>query len=130
MESMTNPSAGLRAEFQPAIEQFIEDLTTFVSGAYLQEGEKELWDQPFDPAALTELRGILATLLDRVEGEAPEAFPVFLRATIEELYAFNDKHHGAVLEPEEYADLNDLFRGMARAAGVGEEGLHDLPVME
>ncbi|MDP9851061.1 hypothetical protein [Corynebacterium lowii] len=127
---MSTPSAHIRSEFQPAIDEFLKDLSTFVSGDYLQEEEKELWDQPFDPTALEELRSILGTLLDRVEGEPPEAVPVFLRATIEELHAFNEKHHCAVLEPEEYAELNDLFRALARGAGVAEEELHDLPILE
>ncbi|KQB85585.1 hypothetical protein [Corynebacterium oculi] len=127
---MSTPSAALRSEFQSAVDQFLTDLTTFVSGAYLHEEERDRWDQPFDPSALEELRAILHTLLDRMEGEPPEAVPVFLRATIAELHAFNEKHHGAVLEPEEYAELNDLFRAVARSAGLEEEALHDLPVLE
>ncbi|MBC3185554.1 hypothetical protein H7347_03015 [Corynebacterium sp. zg-331] len=127
---MSTPATAVRSEFEPAIEQFLTDLTTFVSGAYLHEEEKDRWDQPFDPDALEELGTILHTLLDRVEGESPQAVPVFLRATIAELHAFNDKHHGAVLEPEEYAELNDLFTALARTAGVPEEALNDLPILE
>ena len=42
----------IRATYQPQIDEFMSNLESFATGDYLNENEKEFWDQPFDPKAL------------------------------------------------------------------------------
>ena len=49
----------IRATYQPQIDEFMSNLESFATGDYLNEDEKEFWDQPFDPIALPSLRTIL-----------------------------------------------------------------------
>ena len=56
--------SSLRSTFQSDVDEFIEDLRVFASGEYLQEQDLELWEAPFDPAVLPDLREILEIFLD------------------------------------------------------------------
>ena len=49
----------IRAQFQPEVDEFIDDLTTFATGSYLQDEDKDLWEEPFDPAVLPDLKKLL-----------------------------------------------------------------------
>ena len=124
----------IRADFQPRIDEYISDLETFATGAYLREGETDSWEAPYDASALGELRGILEDFLDRLDRvpDDPEAEllePVVAR-TLEELTTFNSKHADAVLEPEEFDELNELITDAAAATGATDETLTALPILE
>ena len=54
----------IREKFQADVDEFIEDLTTFASGSYLSDEDKDLWEEPFDPAVLPDLKHILEMFLD------------------------------------------------------------------
>lgn len=124
----------IRADFQPRIDEYLSDLETFATGAYLREGETDSWEAPYDASALGELRGILEDFLDRLDRvpDDPEADllePVVAR-TLEELTQFNSKHADAVLEPEEFDELNELITDAAATTGATDETLAALPVLE
>ena len=137
----------IRADFQPRIDEYISDLETFATGAYLREGETDSWEAPYDASALGELRGILEDFLDRLDRvpDDPEADllePVVARTLeelthqmagggeLEALTQFNSKHADAVLEPEEFDELNELITDAAAATGATDETLAALPVLE
>lgn len=124
----------IRAQFQPEVDEFIDDLTTFATGSYLQDEDKELWEEPFDPAVLPDLKRILEMFLDALDllGDDPEGEA--LVKVVAPLYAnldeFNGQHAGAVLEPEEKADIETLVFRAAAATGATDEALHELPEFE
>lgn len=124
----------IREQFQPDVDEFIADLTTFASGSYLQEEDKELWEQPFDPAVLPDLKRLIEMFLDALEllGDDPEGENI--NKVVAPFYAnlqeFNTANADAVLEPEEKADLESLvFRAVA-ATGADDEALNNLPEFE
>ena len=43
----------IRAQFQPEVDEFIDDLTTFATGSYLQDEDKDLWEEPVSYTHLT-----------------------------------------------------------------------------
>ncbi|AKK08775.1 hypothetical protein CTEST_06685 [Corynebacterium testudinoris] len=129
MASMT-----IRAEFQPAVDEFIATLTDFSTGSYLKDEDKEFWEQPFDPAVLPELRGILEKLLDGLDAlpadPTSELLVAVVNKTVGDLETFNTAHHDAVLEPEEKAELNQIIRDASAATGAEDEALADLPELD
>lgn len=124
----------IRAQFQPEVDEFIDDLTTFATGSYLQDEDKDLWEEPFDPAVLPDLKRILEMFLDALDllGDDPEGEA--LVKVVAPLYAnldeFNEQHAGSVLEPEEKADIETLVFRAAAATGATDEALHELPEFE
>ena len=124
----------IRAQFQSDVDEFIDDLTTFASGSYLNEEDKELWDEPFDPAVLPELKHLLEMFLDALDlvGDDPEAEQLVkvVGPFYENLQAFNEKNADAVLEPEEKADIENLVFRAAAATGATDEALAELPELE
>ncbi|SDS06078.1 hypothetical protein [Corynebacterium timonense] len=124
----------IREQFQSDVDEFIADLTTFASGSYLREEDKELWEQPFDPEVLPTLKHIIEAFLDALEllGDDPEgeALSKVVAAFYDNLREFNAEHHDAVLEPEEKADLESLVFRAAAATGADDEALSDLPEFE
>lgn len=133
MDAMTADTS-IRAQFQPDVDEFIGDLTTFATGSYLNEDDKELWDEPFDPAVLPELKHLIEMFLDALEliGDDPEAEQLLkvVGPFYENLDEFNEKNAGAVLEPEEKADLESLVFRAAAATGATDEALAELPELE
>lgn len=126
-----------RLQCQEAVASFIADLEIFATGSYLADSEKELWDQPFDPAAIPHVEAALQNFLDAVDALARlhPALPAdevqeLAVTTIDELESINAQFAWAVLEPEEYTELNELFSGAFRAVGVAEETLGSLPILE
>lgn len=121
----------IRSDFQADVDQFIADLTEFATGSYLQEGETEFWEEPFDPKALPELKSILEKMLDALEllPDDPdgEALAAVINATHERLHAFNNEHEGAILEVEEWQEIQDLIESAAGATGADDEALAELP---
>ena len=124
----------IRAQFQPEVDEFIDDLTTFATGSYLQDEDKELWEEPFDPAVLPDLKKLLEMFLDALDllGDDPEgdALVQVVAPFYENLEAFNEKHANAVLEPEEKADIETLVFRAAAATGATDEALNELPELE
>lgn len=124
----------IRAQFQPEVEEFIDDLTTFASGSYLNEEDKELWEEPFDPAILPDLKHLLEMFLDALDvlGDDPEGEQLakVVGPFYENLEQFNAKHADAVLEPEEKADIETLVFRAAAATGATDEALAELPELE
>ncbi|GAB3695623.1 hypothetical protein [Corynebacterium nasicanis] len=123
----------IRRDFQKNVDEFIADLTEFATGSYLKEEEKDFWDQPFDPAALPELKKILENLLDTLDllSDPPaEDLVKVVQAAVDELESFNDRHNGAILEPEETAELNTLIHEASAATGADDEALAELPEID
>lgn len=124
----------IRAEFQPTIDEFIDDLNQFASGAYLQEGETEFWDEPYDPKVLPQLKSILERMLDGLDvlpDDPPaDALTAVVNKSITELAAFNRKNEGAVIEPEEREVIDKLIYDAAAATGADDEALAELPDFE
>ncbi|MGD7001277.1 hypothetical protein [Corynebacterium halotolerans] len=124
----------IRASFQPNVDEFISDLESFATGSYLKAEEREFWDQPFDPAVLPEARDILEKFLDALDlltGEpAGETLAKIVQTTIDDLNSFNGRNEDAVLEPEEKAELNTLFRDACAATGADDAALAELPELD
>ncbi|CAM3061598.1 hypothetical protein CGOTT_06015 [Corynebacterium gottingense] len=131
---MTQPETSIRARLQPDVDQFIDDLRTFATGSYLQESDKELWEQPFDPEALPELKQIIEMFLDAFDLIESSPDGERLKALVQPFYdnleQFNAKHEYAVLEPEEKSELADVVRRAAIASGADDEALGELPDFE
>lgn len=105
------------SSFEPTawVEEFIADLRTFATGSYLGEGETQHWEGFYDPACLAELEQILRTLIaDMATVPLPETL-IDARTKLQE---FNEQHHGAVLEEEEYGDLQEFFQQLGRLHGL------------
>lgn len=124
----------IREQLQDDVDEFISDLKTFATGSYLREEDKELWDEPFDPAVLPELKEKIEAFLDALEllGDDPDGQR--LSQVVGPFYAsleeFNAAHADAVLEPEEKADLESLVFRAAAATGADDEALGELPEFE
>lgn len=124
----------IRAEFQPTVDEFISNLNSFATGDYLKAEEKEFWDQPFDPAVLPELKSTLEKFLDALDvlpaDPSAEMLVKVVQVTVDDLTDFNEKNHGAVLEPEEMAELNELIHDASAATGADDEALAELPEID
>ncbi|KGF23777.1 hypothetical protein CJ203_01640 [Corynebacterium tuscaniense] len=124
----------IREQFQDDVNEFIDDLTTFATGSYLNEDDKELWDEPFDPAVLPDLKRLMEMYLDTLDLVDADPGAEKLNAVVEpfftNLHEFNAQHADAVLEPEEKADLQDFAYRAAAATGATEEALNSLPELE
>ena len=128
------PMTTIRKKFQADVDEFIEDLTTFASGSYLSDEDKDLWEEPFDPAVLPDLKHILEMFLDALEQCGDDPTGEMLVKVVAPFYAnlaeFNAKHADAVLEPEEKADIESLVLRAAAAAGATDESVGELPELE
>ena len=124
----------IREQFQDDVNEFIDDLTTFATGSYLNEDDKELWDEPFDPAVLPDLKRLMEMYIETVDLDDADPGAEMLNAVVETFFAnmheFNAQHADAVLEPEEKADLQDFAYRAAAATGATEEALNSLPELE
>lgn len=105
---------------QSFIDEFTEQLEAFGSGSYLSEDDRDFWDQPFDPAVVPELKGILLKFADALpEEDAPgEAWDAWIAPFAAAVDAFNAKHDYAVVELEEEADLRQWIARLGQARGV------------
>ena len=134
MGHMSAAANSIRAQFQPEVDEFIDDLTTFASGSYLSEDDKDLWEEPFDPSVLPELRSFLEQFLDELDalGDDPEADALVgaVAPFYQRLESFNEKHAYAVLEPEEKADIETLVFRASAATSATDEALQALPEFE
>ncbi|MEZ2121316.1 hypothetical protein QWU43_03770 [Corynebacterium sp. CCM 9204] len=108
-------------QFAPDVDEFIDDLETFASGSYLGKDEKEFWDQPFDPSVLPTLRTILMGFLTELDllPASPGAENIIDAVTrfITAVETFNVRHADAVIEPEEFDELNSLIFRAITATG-------------
>lgn len=124
----------IRAEFQPTVDEFISTLHSFATGDYLKPDEREFWDEPFDPKVLPELKAILEKLLDALDvlpaDPSADTLVKVVQGTVDELADFNTKNNGAVLEPEEMAELNELIHDASAATGADDEALAELPEID
>lgn len=124
----------IRAEFQPTVDEFMSNLTSYATGDYLKEDEKDFWEQPFDPKVLPGLRAILERLLDAFDKvpDDPEGdvLAAVVNPFVEELQAFNAKYEDAVIEPEEWEELATLIHDAAAATGADDEALRALPELD
>ncbi|MCP1387062.1 hypothetical protein M5J20_02500 [Corynebacterium sp. TA-R-1] len=131
---MTAPENSIRAQFQSDVDEFIDDLRTFATGSYLNEDDKELWDEPFDPEVLPDLKALMEMFLDALDllGDDPEGEQLAKVVTpfYTNLDDFNEKHANAVLEPEEKADIESFVFRAAAATGATDEALQELPEIE
>lgn len=124
----------IRSDYQAEVDAFIGDLHEFATGSYLSEGETDLWEEPFDPAALPDLKNILERMLDGLEvlpDDPPgDALAQVVNAALEQMRMFNEKHENAVIEPEELAELRTLIFDASAATGATEDALAELPEIE
>ncbi|APT82635.1 hypothetical protein [Corynebacterium ammoniagenes] len=124
----------IRATYQPQIDEFMSNLESFATGDYLNEDEKEFWDQPFDPKALPALRTILERLFASFDDIPDDPTGAQLKSAVtpffEELEAFNRKNHDAIIEPEEKQELNELIAQAAADTGADDEALNELPELD
>lgn len=107
------------------VEQFVADLHTYASGAYLREEDKEFWDPPYDPAALVTLRALLEEFVHAEPSTVADG-----AALIEQLCEFNRAYGYAVIELEEEAELMGFIHRVLTQVGVSEEELKALPEFE
>ncbi|WJZ02657.1 hypothetical protein [Corynebacterium freiburgense] len=117
-------------QHQGFIEEFMSTLTDYATGSYLREHEKEFWEEPFPPGALSELRVLLEKFL--YDAAALDAEGLLTRAggLIADLNALNFKYGDAIIEPEEEHELTEFIHQVLVDAGIDEEGLKTLPEFE
>ncbi|APT86855.1 hypothetical protein ACTXN7_00125 [Corynebacterium flavescens] len=124
----------IRADFQPTIDEFIDNLHSFATGDYLRAEEKEFWSAPFDAAVLPELKSLLEGLLDSLDtlpdDPDSEALAAVVEAGVAQLAGFNRRQADAVLEPEEKQELGVLIYNASAATGADDEALAQLPELE
>lgn len=124
----------IRATYQPQIDEFLSNLESFATGDYLNEEEKEFWDQPFDPKALPALRTILERLFNAFDAIPDDPTGSQLKGAVvpflDELEAFNRKNEDAIIEPEEKQELNELIAQAAADTGADDEALSELPELD
>lgn len=124
----------IRATYQPQIDEFMSNLESFATGDYLNEDEKEFWDQPFDPKQLPTLRNIIERLFDAFDAIPDDPTGSQLKSSVapflEELEAFNRKNEDAIIEPEEKQELNELIAQAAADTGADDEALNELPELD
>lgn len=124
----------IRATYQPQIDEFMSNLESFATGDYLNEDEKEFWDQPFDPKQLPTLRNIIERLFDAFDAIPDDPTGSQLKSSVapflEELEAFNRKNEDAIIEPEEKQELNELIAQAAAETGADDEALNELPELD
>lgn len=121
----------IRSQYQPVVDEFIDDLRQFATGSYLAEDEKDFWERPYDPAALPPLKKILERMLDSLDQlpDDPEAedLVAVVSGTYRELTAFNGAHENAVIEPEERQEIEELVRNACASTSADEDTLRELP---
>lgn len=118
----------IRETFQPEFDEFISDLESYATGSYLSASDRVNWTEPFDPAAVTELREVLDRYLATLDalaaagdgGAAPEALTAAAEHVTLAVNAINERHEGAVIEDEERETLWPLILRAAHAAGAAD----------
>lgn len=135
----------LTEHFQPQVAAFLHTLREFANGTYLQQEERDRWDQPFDPSALEELQRILTDFLQRLDHELPrharedqgtdasglaDSFDRVVADLERAIERLNARYAGAVVEPEEEAELNELVSAIATKAGIDPAASARLPMFE
>ncbi|TNL97603.1 hypothetical protein [Corynebacterium tapiri] len=124
----------IRADFQPRVDEFISDLNDFATGSYLQEGETDLWEAPFDVAALPKVKKTLEKLLDAFDAVPADPTGDVLKKVVASAYTelekINRSFEDAVIEPEERAAIEELVYDAAAATGADDEALGELPDFE
>ncbi|WP_295625975.1 hypothetical protein [uncultured Corynebacterium sp.] len=123
----------IRDTFQPELDEFIGDMESYATGAYLKDDERDAWFEPFDAAAIPELRDVIERYLDALDAlvaqedaATEETLLAAVDAVTAELNRLNDEHDGAMLETDERDTLVPLIMRAAHAAGLDEEH-KDLP---
>ncbi|MCX7543480.1 hypothetical protein OS128_11245 [Corynebacterium sp. P5848] len=133
-------STPISQQFSPVVDEFIDDLETFATGSYLGKDEKEFWEQPFDPAVLPQLRQIIDGFLTELDllPESPDADTLtgVITRFITAVETFNARHGDAVIEPEEFEELNSLISRSVTVTGFTPpeteeaEGGFELPAFD
>ena len=122
-------STPISQRFSPVVDEFIDDLETFATGSYLGKDEREFWEQPFDPAVLPQLRQIIDGFLNELDRlpESPDANVVVgvISRFITAVETFNARHGDAVIEPEEFEELNSLITRSVAATGFTGPGTEE-----
>ncbi|PRQ12069.1 hypothetical protein C1Y63_03095 [Corynebacterium sp. 13CS0277] len=122
------------AELNAFVEEFTDDMTTFATGAYLTEEEKDAWDAPYEVDAIVEVKRTLAALVDAAsELSTPAGAPAVSRlvgSTIDQLGRINAVFGDAVIEPEEEAELTEFFARVAGALELDASDIANLPTFE
>lgn len=137
MKGYTVEQHSAQVQCQELVDSFVADLEMFATGSYLTEDETDLWDQPFDPSAIPHVKTALSNFLDAVDALARlhpslphENVSELAASTIEELESINAEFAYAVLEPEEFDEVNAILKAAFRAVGVDEESIAHIPILE
>ena len=119
---------------QPHVDEFIENLQSYATGSYLTDDEKDNWDAPFDPAVLPQLRTIVEDFLDTLDTLGPSAtqddVQGAIRTFIQRTESYNEANEGAVVEPEEQADLTVLISDAVSAGSFDDVDMSSLTTFE
>lgn len=113
------------------IVSFTDNLTVFATGGYLREEEREFWQEPFDPVVIPQLRALLvhhseaAVKLSRRLGIPPTdlstaelEFTQSIFQLYDELDQLNERCFGAVIEPEEEAEIEEILHQLWARCGI------------
>ncbi|SQG64696.1 Uncharacterised protein [Corynebacterium renale] len=126
-----------QAQCQELVDSFVADLEMFATGSYLAEDETDLWDQPFDPSAIPHIQTALTNFLDAVDALArshpslpQEDVRELAATTIQELESINAEFAYAVLEPEEFDEVNAILIAAFQVVGADEDSIEQLPILE
>ncbi|BDV25965.1 hypothetical protein VH13_08295 [Corynebacterium ulcerans] len=134
-----------RFQCEDSIAEFISDLRAFATGSYLQKEELEWWDPPFEVSAVSEIEGLLQDFAQsliplsqhsssRSEDQAASLTHLDFVARVGVLFsdidAVNHSYGYAVIEAEEYADLQRIIEKAAEEIGLTAEEIADLPTYE
>ncbi|ARU46162.1 hypothetical protein [Corynebacterium silvaticum] len=134
-----------RFQCEDTIAEFISDLRAFATGSYLQKDELEWWEPPFEVSAVAKIDALLQDFAqslipmaqrssDRSEDQTSSLAHLDFVARVGVLFsaidAINHSYGYAVIEAEEYADLQRIIEKAAEEIGLSSEEIADLPAYE
>lgn len=134
-----------RFQCEDNIAEFISDLRAFATGSYLQKDELEWWEPPFEVSAVAKidalLQGFAQSLIPMAQHSSSRSedqtgslahldFVARVGVLFSAIDAINHSYGYAVIEAEEYADLQRIIEKAAEEIGLNSEEIADLPTYE
>lgn len=134
-----------RFQCEDSIAEFISDLRAFATGSYLQKDELEWWEPPFEVSAVSEIDALFQDFAqalipmarhsnsrseDQIASLAHLDFVARVGVLFSDIDAVNHAYGYAVIETEEYADLQHIIEKAAEDIGLTAEEIADLPTYE